>query len=206
MLINALQKQGRDTPYVNNRGDGNLYNDRTGMPLSRSEAYGSNTRYNQLQNHPNNSNLATPIIPGYDTEDYIEQLMDGRPNNIMDMDGVANVARNGYSLDDILASQFGSRTRYNQLQNYPNNTIDYSPQEAQMMRPNNIDDVTFYMTNGNPPPKDPKKMRPVVMSYDEYEKQYMPYQYGERMQNQMRDNYDNYTQGINLDEYLGYLE
>lgn len=48
--------------------------------------------------------------------------------------------------------------------------------------------------------------RPMVMTYDEYEKQYMPYQYGEKMADQMRNNYDNYTQGINLDEYLDQLE
>ena len=48
--------------------------------------------------------------------------------------------------------------------------------------------------------------RPMVMTYDEYERQYMPYQYAEKMANQMHDNYDNYTQGINLDGYLDGLE
>lgn len=171
------------------------------------QMYGSRSRYNQLQNHPYNTTMGVPAIPGYNTEEYIEQLMDGRENNIMDMDAVRNIGQNNLSLNDILANQFGSVTRRNQLQNYPYNTIDYvSPEEARQITPNNIDDVTFYMTNGNPPPKDQKKMRPVVMTYDEYEKQYMPYQYAERMQNQMRDNYDNYIQGINLDEYLDRLE
>lgn len=55
--------------------------------------------------------------------------------------------------------------------------------------------------------KSPKGFgRPMVMTYDEYERQYMPYQYGEKMANQMHNNYDNYTQGINLNEYLNQLE
>ena len=48
--------------------------------------------------------------------------------------------------------------------------------------------------------------RPMAMTYDEYERQYMPYQYAERARNNMHNNYDNYTQGINLDEYLDQLE
>ena len=48
--------------------------------------------------------------------------------------------------------------------------------------------------------------RPMTMTYDEYEQQYMPYQYAERARNNMHNNYDNYTQGINLDGYLDELE
>ena len=149
MVLDALQRQGRDTPYVNNRGDGNLYNDNTGMPLSRAEAYGSNTRYNQLQNFPRNSNLPMAAMGGgYDTEDYIEQLMYGKPNNIMDMDAVRQVAGNGMTLDDVLANQFGSMSRYNQ-RNVPNEVYR------------------------QPTPKG--FGRPYVMSLQEYEQNYLPH-------------------------------
>jgi len=59
--------------------------------------------------------MGVPAIPGYNTEEYIEQLMDGRENNIMDMDAVRNIGQNNLSLNDILANQFGSVTRRNQL-------------------------------------------------------------------------------------------
>ncbi len=111
--------------------------------------FGSNTRYNQLQNHPYNTIPRTPAIEGYDTEDYIEQLMDGRPNNIMDIDALMNTGRKGMTLNDIFAGQFGSVTRRNQLQNYPNNTYDYTPEEARYMSPNNIDDILFYLRGLN---------------------------------------------------------
>ena len=114
------------------------------------EKYGSNTRYNQLQNYPNNiTNIPiTAMGGGYDTEDYIEQLMDGRPNNIMDMDAVRNISQNNLSLNDILANQFGSISRANQSvipnQVYPQST--------------------------------PKGFgRPYVMSIQEYQDNYAPY-------------------------------
>ena len=56
---------------------------------------------------------------GYGTEDYLAQLMYGRPNNIMDMDAARQVAGNGITLNDILANAFGSISRYNQ-RNVPN--------------------------------------------------------------------------------------
>lgn len=69
-------------------------------------SFGSNTRFNQLQNHPNN----TVNIPlgdmggGYDTEDYIERLTNGRPNNIMDMDALMVLGRRGSNptMDDYI--------------------------------------------------------------------------------------------------------
>lgn len=121
------------------------------LPVRRPymDEYGSTTRYNQLQNHPYNTTMGIPTIQGYDSEDYIEQLIDGRENNIMDMDAVRNIAQNNMSLNDILANQFGSVTRRNQLQNYPFNTYDYTREEAAQMQPNNIDDVLFYLRGIN---------------------------------------------------------
>lgn len=148
MVLDTLQIQGQNTPYAYNSDDGNYYNNQTNIPLSRAEAYGSNTRYNQLQNFPRNSDLPMAAMGGgYDTEDYIEQLMYGRPNNIMDMDAVRQIAQNGMSLYDILANQFGSMARYNQ-RNVPNEVY---PQST---------------------PKGPG--RPYVMSLQEYQDNYLP--------------------------------
>ena len=128
------------------------HGDITPEPVRRPymDEYGSTTRYNQLQNHPYNT--ISPIAAmggGYNTEDYIEQLMDGRENNIMDMDALRLVGERNLSLNDILANQFGSVTRRNQLQNYPYNTIDYNQEENRYMQPNNIDDVLFYLRGIN---------------------------------------------------------
>ena len=162
----AQQIHNQQDNFYNRGGDMSYYDEqvrRYGSPikpddprLSRQsteeerQAYGSNTRYNQLQNHPYNTvSPITAMGGGYNTEDYIEQLMDGRQNNIMDIDALRLLANSGMSLNDILANQFGSVTRRNQLQNYPYNTYDYTPEEAEQMRPNNIDDVLFYLRGIN---------------------------------------------------------
>ena len=138
------------------------YSRRFGRPVSQDRAqasdynnrqnYGSNTRYNQLQNHPYNSIAGTPVHGGYNTEDYIGELIDGRQNNIMDMDSVRAIAQRqtlNNLLRNIFTEQYGSVTRRNQLQNYPNNTYDYTREEAAQMQPNNIDDVLFYLRGIN---------------------------------------------------------
>ena len=165
--------------------------------------YGSNTRYNQLQNHPYNTTVPVAAMGGgYDTEDYIESLMDGRPNNIMDLDALRALSQNGMSLNDVLTNMFGSVTRRNQLQNSPHNSPDYEGVQMPLReeyQPNNIDDVLYHMTGGNPPPTSPKKTRSIVMPYSEYQRQNMPEYY-------MHDNYDKFVDGINMDEYLMGLE
>lgn len=60
---------------------------------------------------------------GYGTEDYVKQLMYGKPNNIMDIDAVRQVAGNGMTLNDVLANAFGSISRYNQ-RNVPNEVYE----------------------------------------------------------------------------------
>ena len=148
------------------------------------QRYGSNTRYNQLQNHPyNTTHPIAAMGGGYDTEDYIEGLVDGKQNNVMDLQALRLLAKNGVSLNDVLANAFGSVTRRNQVQNYPNN----------------IDDVLYKMTNNTPPPASPKTTRPIVMPYSEYQRQYVPEYY-------MHDNYDKFVDGINMDDYLRQLE
>ena len=152
--------------------------------------YGSNTRYNQLQNYPYNTTVPTAAIGGgYDTEDYIESLMDGRPNNIMDLDALRALSQNGMSLNDVLTNMFGSVTRRNQLQNSPHNSPDYEGVQMpsrEEYQPNNIDDTLYYMTEGNPPPTSPKTTRPILMTYDQYKQDYMP----------LWDLYDRYTEYV----------
>ena len=144
------------------------------------EIFGSQARFNQRRN-PNPIDMAQ-AMNGIENMARINQYGSmaraNQYNTPNDAYGnnINNMA-NGYSLDNILGRMFGSQA-------------EASPAPIPQVKE-----------------KSPKGFgRPMVMTYDEYERQYMPYQYAERMQNQMRDNYDNYTQGINLDEYLDRLE
>lgn len=112
---------------------------------------------------------------------YNPQSMEGYENQMRMENGAVSQYNDRYEhfLNDILAQIFNEKAAY------ANPTSNGQPVRE----------------------RHPKGFgRPMVMTYNEYEKQYMPYQYAERMQNQMRDNYDNYIQGINLDEYLDRLE
>ena len=145
--------------------------------------YGSTARYNQLQNYPNN--LVNQSGQNLELNDREKLALAAytRPNNISDMQEVQRMSVGDQSLFDALQRAFsGQGTATLQYANpiIENKDLGQYPQ--------------------------PKTMRPMVMTYDEYERQYMPYQYAEKMANQMHDNYDNYTQGINLDEYLDQLE
>lgn len=109
-----------------------------------------------------------------------QQIMDDYENQMRLENGAVSQYNNsyGHALNNILARVFGD------------NVAQANPAPTPPVRE-----------------KRPKGFgRPMVMTYDEYEKQYMPYQYGQKIADQMHNNYDNYTQGINLDEYLDRLE
>lgn len=113
---------------------------------------------------------------------YNPQSMEGYENQMGMENGAVSQYNNryGHFLNNILAQMFSDGVAY----------ANPTPAPAPQVRESH-----------------PKGFgRPMVMTYDEYKRQYMPYQYAERMQNQMLDNYDNYIQGINLDEYLDRLE
>ena len=115
-----------------------------------------------------------------------------------------------YVNDMARINQYGSTARANPS-NIPNEVYGMGSRTGATMA--EILDKLFNDAEASPAPtpqegeRHPKGFgRPMVMTYDEYERQYMPYQYGERARNNMHNNYDNYTQGINLDEYLDQLE
>lgn len=173
--------------------------------------YGSTARYNQLQNYPNNIPDGIDMLAGispfpvqfdekmknnYQKQWDIDKQLPynyrwNQATNKYDMQGVENLSKElayNSSLNDMLQQVFedeGMAEQYPEWQQSLNPPAP-TPQEGE---------------------RHPKGFgRPMAMTYDEYERQYMPYQYAERVRNNMHNNYDNYTQGINLDEYLDQLE
>ena len=102
---------------------------------------------------------------------YNPQSMEGYQNQMRMENGAVSQYndRYGHFLDDILAQVFSNNVAY---------------------------------ANPTPPmgERHPKGFgRPMVMTYNEYKRQYMPI-------HDMQENYNNYTRGINLNEYLDRLE
>ena len=115
--------------------------------------YGSTTRYNQLQNYPNNS------INNYGISfaDIFNRLspQEAMPNNIADMQNVEMLARQDQNLlDDIINYIHGTGT-------------------GTMVGSNSTPVPQQY--NQEPQPQAKGFGRPYVMSLQEYQDNYLPY-------------------------------